>query len=78
MALRDRKENYNIAQDLASRIEASVWEAKGNDYIRINYNLKNRELLNYLMDENNYSLRLSLLNGERKPELLVAENGEVK
>jgi len=79
IALRDSKENYKIAQDLALSIEATMWHALSKNKTRIdpNYTMKTREILNYLGDDNNSELRVSILIGERKPEDLCKATGKV-
>jgi len=79
IALRDSRENYKIAQDLALSIEATMWHALSKNKTRIdpNYTMKTRELLNYLTDDNNSELRVSILIGERKPEDLCKATGKV-
>lgn len=79
IALRDTRENYKKAQDIALSIEAIIWHTLNKNKMRLeaNYNMKNRELLNYLMDDGNYELRLCVLTGEKKPEFLCKASGKV-
>lgn len=79
IALKDMRENYKNAQNLALNIEAIIWHTLNKNKMRIdpNYSMKNRDLLNYLMDDNNSELRLSVLLGEKKPEVLCQANGKV-
>lgn len=79
IALRDTRENYKNAQNIALNIEAIIWHTMNKNRMKIeaNYTMKNRELLNYLMDDNNPDLRLAVLSGEKKPEDLCQASGKV-
>ena len=79
IAVRDDKENYKLAQNLALNIEATVWHAMNTNKGKIEqaYSMKNRDILNYLMDDNNSELRLNVLLGEKKPEFLCQASGKV-
>ncbi len=78
IALKDTRENYKEAETLALSIEATLWFALSRNKTRIdpNYSMKTRELLGFMMDDNNYELRLSILSGERKPEDLCKASGK--
>ena len=60
------------AQTIALEIESTVWHSMNKNKIGVDptYSYKNRDLLNYMMDDNNYELRLSVLTGEKKPDYL--------
>ena len=79
IALKDPRENYKAAETLALSIEATLWFALSKNKTRIdpNYSMKTRELLGFMMDDNNYELRLSILSGEKKPEDLCRASGKV-
>jgi len=78
IALKDPRENYKAAETLALSIEATLWFALNKNKARIdpNYSMKTRELLGFMMDDNNYELRLSILSGEKKPEDLCRASGK--
>jgi len=76
--LKDTRQNYKNAENLAFNIEAIIWHTMNKNKSRIdpNYGMKNRELQSYLMDDNNFELRLSILVGEKKPEFLCQATGK--
>ena len=80
IALKDTRQNYKNAENLAFNIEAIIWHTMNKNKTRIdpNYGMKNRELHSYLMDDNNFELRLSILTGEKKPEFLCQASGKVR
>ena len=79
IALKDTRQNYKIAQDIALNIEAIIWHTLNRNKTRIdpNYSMKNRELMNYLMDDNNYELRIAVLTGDKSPEALCRASAKV-
>lgn len=79
IAVKDTRQNYKNAENLAFNIEAIVWHTMNRNKSRIdpNYGMKNRELQSYLMDDNNFELRLNILSGNKKPEFLCQASGKV-
>ena len=79
LAVKDDRENYKTAQNTALSIEATLWHALNKSKIRVEeaYALKNRHLLNYIMDDHNYELRLQILIGEKKPDYLCHASEKV-
>lgn len=76
--MKDDRDNYKSAQNIALNIEATVWHAmnKNKSKLDTNYSMKCRELLNYINDDANYELRLHILLGEKKPEFLCQASGK--